>query len=54
MSRVKSPQKKATLGKKLKQNRRVPLFAIAKSNRRVTQNIERRHWRSRKLKLKVE
>jgi large subunit ribosomal protein L39e len=52
MSRIKTPELKARLGKKLKQNRRVPLFAIAKSNRRVVQNIERRHWRTRKLKMK--
>ncbi|MFH1094968.1 MAG: 50S ribosomal protein L39e [Candidatus Micrarchaeota archaeon] len=47
----KSPVKKARLGKALKQNRRIPLFVIAKTNRRVTQNNSRRAWRSSKLKM---
>ncbi len=54
MSRNKSAALKSRLGKKIKQNRRVPLFAIAKTNRRVSQNVKRRSWRSRKLKMKEE
>jgi len=54
MGKVKSPALKARLGKALKQNRRIPLFAIATTNRRVTQNIKRRVWRTHKLKMKEE
>ena len=52
MGRNKTALKKARLGKALKQNRRLPIFVIAKTNRRVTQNAERRHWRSQKLRIK--
>lgn len=54
MSRIKTPRKKATLGKMIKRNRRIPLFVIAKTNRRVTQNRERRAWRSQKLKMRSQ
>lgn len=54
MSKIKSARKKATLGKMGKQNRRMPLFVIAKTNRRVTQNRERRSWRSQKLKMRSQ
>lgn len=50
MSKVKSPRKKALLGKALRSNRRMPLFVIAKTNRKVTQG-KRRHWRNQKLKV---
>ncbi len=49
MGRTKSSYKKARLGKALKQNRRLPLFAAAKTNRRVTQNLKRRNWKTQKL-----
>lgn len=52
MSRNKTASTKEKLGKALKQNRRIPLFAIARTNRRVTVNRMRRHWRNQKLKLK--
>ncbi|VVC03941.1 50S ribosomal protein L39e [Candidatus Burarchaeum australiense] len=52
MSRNKSSLMKSRLGKAAKSNRRVPLFVMAKTARRVTQNLKRRHWRTRKLKLK--
>ncbi len=45
----KSSQKKARLGKALKQNRRLPIFAVAKTNRRITQNLKARNWKSKKL-----
>ncbi len=51
MGKIKSRSTKAQLGRALKQNRRVPVFVIAKTNRRVSQNSERRHWRTQKLKL---
>ncbi|MDE1797910.1 MAG: 50S ribosomal protein L39e [Candidatus Micrarchaeota archaeon] len=47
----KSPIKKAKLGRAARQNRRVPIFVMAKTNRRVTQNTSRRSWRSQKLKM---
>lgn len=54
MSRIKTPKVKATLGKMIKRNRRIPLFVIAKTNRRVTQNRERRAWRSQKLNMRSQ
>lgn len=54
MSRIKTPKTKATLGKMIKRNRRIPLFVIAKTNRKVTQNSERRNWRSQKLKMRSQ
>ncbi|MCX8194678.1 MAG: 50S ribosomal protein L39e [Candidatus Micrarchaeota archaeon] len=54
MSRSKTPKVKATLGKMMKRNRRIPLFVIAKTNRRVVQNKERRNWRSQKLKMQSQ
>jgi large subunit ribosomal protein L39e len=50
----KSQKKKAMLSKKLKQNRRVPLFAVAKTNRRVVSNNRRRSWRTGKMGIKEE
>lgn len=49
MSRNKSSEKKKVLSKALKQNRRVPIFVIAKSARRVMRNVKQRHWRGRKI-----
>jgi large subunit ribosomal protein L39e len=54
MSRIKSARAKATLGKMGKRNRRMPLFVVAKTNRRVVQNRERRSWRSQKLKMRSQ
>jgi len=54
MSKIKSARKKATLGKMMKRNRRIPLFVIAKTNRRVVQNRERRSWRTQKLKMRSQ
>ncbi|PIT83966.1 50S ribosomal protein L39e [Candidatus Micrarchaeota archaeon CG10_big_fil_rev_8_21_14_0_10_45_29] len=48
----KSSKKKSMLGKAMKQNRRIPLFVIAKTNRRVTTNNKRRAWRNSKMKIK--
>jgi large subunit ribosomal protein L39e len=54
MGRIKSKRVKATLGKMLKRNRRLPLFVIAKTNRRVMRNSEARNWRSQKLKMRSQ
>ena len=54
MSKIKTPRTKATLGKMIKRNRRIPLFVIAKTNRRVVQNRERRQWRSQKLNMRSQ
>ena len=50
----KTSKKKSMLGRKMKQNRRIPLFVIAKTNRKVVQNRERRAWRSQKLKMRSQ
>ncbi|MCL4383379.1 MAG: 50S ribosomal protein L39e [Candidatus Marsarchaeota archaeon] len=50
----KSNLKKRKLGKKLKQNRRIPLLAILKTHRRVQTNKFSRNWRQNKLKIKEE
>ncbi len=44
-------KKKIMLAKKVRQNRRLPLFVAAKTNRKVSENTKRRNWRTRKLKL---
>ena len=54
MSKIKTERAKATLGKMIKRNRRIPLFVIAKTNRKVTQNREVRAWRSHKLKMRSQ
>ncbi len=52
MGRSKTATLKARLGRKMKQNRRVPLFVVARTARRVSQNVRRRSWRSDKMDLK--
>jgi large subunit ribosomal protein L39e len=54
MSKSKSGARKKHLGKELKKNRRIPVFVIAKTNRKVSQNTKRRNWRRNKLKLKIK
>jgi large subunit ribosomal protein L39e len=54
MSSNKSQKKKAALAKKIRQNRRIPIFVMAKTARRVTRNSESRNWRRKKLKVKDE
>lgn len=51
MARNKSEKKKKILSKALRQNRRVPIFVIAKTARRVMRNVKQRHWRVRKMKI---
>ena len=52
MGKQKTSLTKSRLGRAAKANRRVPLFVMAKTARRVTQNTRRRNWRTRKLKLR--
>ncbi|MFH0835160.1 MAG: 50S ribosomal protein L39e [Candidatus Micrarchaeota archaeon] len=54
MPRNKSPALKKKLAKKMNQNRRMPIFVIAKTARRVMRNNKQRNWRRRKMKLKVD
>ena len=50
----KTSKTKATLGKMIKRNRRLPLFVIAKTNRKVVRNTETRNWRNQKLKMRSQ
>ncbi len=54
MSRNKSAARKRKLVKAIRQNRRMPLFVVAKTKRRVTQNRMRRDWRHEKMDLKED
>ncbi len=47
----KSAYKKARLGKKMKQARRMPLLATLRTHRRTQQNRFGRNWRTHKLKI---
>jgi large subunit ribosomal protein L39e len=50
MSRYKPLAKKLRLAKANKQNRRIPVWVIVKTNRKVLTHPKRRHWRRTKLK----
>jgi len=54
MSKAKSSILKAKLGKAAKTNRRVPVFVVAKTKRKVTANPLQRNWRRSKLGLQGE
>lgn len=54
MSRNKTLYLKLRLIKKLKQNKRIPVLVIGKTNRRIVRNSKSRNWRTSKLKLKVK
>ncbi len=54
MARNKSFAKKKFLAKKLRQNRRIPIFVMARTRRRVTRNTKARNWRVKKLKIKIK
>ncbi len=47
----KSQYKKARLGKKMKQARRMPLLATLRTHRKIGMNMFSRNWRSRKLRI---
>jgi large subunit ribosomal protein L39e len=49
MSRNKHFAKKQRLIKVQKQNRRVPVWVMLKTNRKVTTHGKRHHWRRSKL-----
>ncbi len=49
MARVKPAAKKLRLAKALKQNRRVPVWVIARTKRRVTTHPKRHSWRMTRL-----
>ncbi len=51
MGSRKSFKKKLALAKAIRQNRRIPVFVIARTKRKVTRNTKSRNWRSKKLKL---
>jgi large subunit ribosomal protein L39e len=51
MSRNKPLAKKLRLAKANKQNRRVPLWATMKTNRKVRSHPKMRHWRRSNLKV---
>ena len=46
----KDLKKKMRLGKKTRQNRRVPTFAAIRSKRKVQVNPKSRTWRTEKIK----
>ncbi|MFG1415157.1 MAG: 50S ribosomal protein L39e [Thermoplasmataceae archaeon] len=51
MSRNKETARKIRLMKRVRSNRRVPGWVMMKTNRKLTQNDKRRHWRRNYLKL---
>jgi large subunit ribosomal protein L39e len=54
VSKNKSFERKRFLGKKSRQNRRIPIFVIARTMRRVIRNAGARNWRRSKLKVKIK
>jgi len=50
MSRNKPFAKKKRLMKATKQNRRVPVWVMMRTDRKVTTHPKRHHWRRSKLK----
>ncbi|MHB1830710.1 MAG: 50S ribosomal protein L39e [Candidatus Micrarchaeaceae archaeon] len=48
----KTLKRKMRLGKKHKQNRRMPVLAVVKTHRRLQHNKFQRDWRRRKLRIK--
>ena len=49
MSKIKPTAKKARLMKAGKQNRRVPVWVMLKTNRKMVSHPKRPHWRRSKL-----
>lgn len=52
MGRYKTPALKVKLAKALKQNRRIPVFVVARTKRKITFNRKTRNWRQKKLGIK--
>ena len=46
----KTGYEKRRLGRKLKQNRRIPVLATIRTHRRLQSNMFSRDWRHRKIK----
>lgn len=51
MARNKPSALKKIISKGIKQNRRVPVFVIAKTKRKFTRNAKRRYWRAKKMRV---
>ena len=51
MGSIKGEKEKAHLVKAKRQNRRVPVFVVSKTNRKVFRNTRQRNWRRTKLKM---
>ncbi len=51
MSRNKTLPKKMRLAKKTRQNRRVPVFAMMKTARKLRTHPKSRQWRRSKIKV---
>lgn len=49
----KTLKKKMMLGKRMKQNRRIPVLVMLRTHRRIQSNKFQRDWRHRKLKIKA-
>lgn len=49
MGKDKSPNKKKRLGKKTRQNRRMPVFVTVRTKRKVRWNNQSRNWRTDKI-----
>jgi len=45
-------KKSLGLGKKLKENRRIPVLAILRTHRKIEYNKFQRDWRHRKLRIR--
>jgi large subunit ribosomal protein L39e len=50
----KGLEKKKRLAKAKKKIKRIPAFVMIRTNRRVTQNRNRRDWRTDKLRIEDE
>ena len=50
----KSLRRKILLAKAKRQNKSIPQFVIIRTGNRSKRNPKTRHWRARKLKLKVK
>ncbi|MGC8662700.1 MAG: 50S ribosomal protein L39e [Candidatus Micrarchaeia archaeon] len=48
----KTLEKKLKLGKKLKENRRIPVLAMLRTHKRIEYNKFQRDWKHRKLRIK--
>jgi large subunit ribosomal protein L39e len=51
MAKNKSSALKTVIAKGIKQNRRMPVFVIAKTKRKFTRNAKRRYWRAKKMRV---